>query len=278
MTQPDHRGGSARRPVALVAGAAGDIGRAMCRRFHRDGYALACLDVRSEQLVLLSHELEIAPPDIYCAAIDLTEPEAVRSIVDQVAFQMGGIDVLINTAGGNKTLTIADATPATWLADIHLNLNAAFYLAAAVLPHMQRQRKGNVVNIGSVNGLGIYGDPGYSAAKAGLIQFTKQMAVEYGHYGIRANVICPGTVKTQAWERMLAERPEFIEEAARLYPLQGVATPADIAGIAAFLASPDARIITGSVLVADGGLTAGIPGVAQFFTSGKPFLAPACPT
>ncbi len=135
------------------------------------------------------------------------------------------------------------------------------YLATAgvvaVLPGMQDRGRGTIVSVSSVNGLTTLGHPGYSAAKAGLISFTKSLAVEYGRYGIRANVICPGTVRTPVWNDRIRRKPEIFEELVKWYPLRRVVDPADLAKAAAFLASDDASAITGVVLPVDCGLMAG---------------------
>jgi NAD(P)-dependent dehydrogenase (short-subunit alcohol dehydrogenase family) len=101
------------------------------------------------------------------------------------------------------------------------------------------------------------GDPAYSAAKAGLISFTKTLALEYGRHGIRANAICPGTVRTQIWNHRIAKNPEIFEQLMRWYPLQRIADPIDIVRTAMFLASEDAAAITGAMLPVDCGLSAG---------------------
>ena len=122
---------------------------------------------------------------------------------------------------------------------------------------MKARRSGVIVNIGSVNGLSTYGDPAYSAAKAGMISMTKALAMEYGRFGIRANIICPGTVRTPIWEHRVARNPEILTELGKWYPLGRVVDPIDIARAVGFLASDAAAAITGVVLPVDCGLSAG---------------------
>ena len=161
--------------------------------------------------------------------------------------------------------TLATTEEAAWLADIDLNLNGAWRCVRAVQDGMIARRRGTILNISSVNGSGVYGYPAYSAAKAGLAQLTRFLAVEFGKYGIRANAIAPGSVRTQAWNERAARDPEILERVKRWYPLGDVCTPEDVAGVAAFLAGPEARMITGAVLPVDGGLTAGSGTVAREF-------------
>ena len=120
-------------------------------------------------------------------------------------------------------------------------------------------RRGAIVNVASVNGLGYVGNPAYSAAKAGMISLTKSLASQHGRDGVRVNVVCPGTVRTNApgWQRRLPGNPALFEELGAWYPLGRVGRPEDIAGAVTFLASDDAAWITGVVLPVDGGLMAG---------------------
>jgi NAD(P)-dependent dehydrogenase (short-subunit alcohol dehydrogenase family) len=134
---------------------------------------------------------------------------------------------------------MAATNPAGWQADIDANLNGAFTCAHAVLPQMVKRRSGNIVNVGSVNGLAALGDPAYSAAKAGMISLTRSLAQEYGRYGIRANIVLPGTVRTPIWTERLAKEPE------------------EVARVIAFLASDLASAVTGAAIPVDCGLTSG---------------------
>src|SRR5829696_10582249 len=110
---------------------------------------------------------------------------------------------------------------------------------------MVTRRRGVIINISTANASGIYGYPAYSSAKAGLEHFTRFLAVELGQYGIRANAIARGSVRTQAWNERVARDPEIFERLRRWYPLGDVCAPEDVAGLASFLAGPEARMITG---------------------------------
>ena len=119
--------------------------------------------------------------------------------------------------------------------------------------------------------MGVYGHPAYSAAKAGMIHMTRLIAVEYGKFGIRANAVAPGTVRTQAWEARAAANPDIFREAAAHYPLGRIARAEDVAEAVGFLASPLAGAITGICLPVDCGLTAGIPALARTFSQSADF-------
>lgn len=242
--------------VVAVTGAAGGIGQSMCRHFGELGAVIVAIDINPNvsDLVraLMDDEIEAAE-----FVVDITDVEQVRETFARADKIFGPIDVLINNAGYSEHRTIAKTDPEDWRNDINGNLNGAYYCADAVLPTMKLRRTGSIITIGSVNGFHALGDPAYSAAKAGLISMTKALAMEYGRYGIRANLIAPGTVRTPLWEERAAKNPKILAELVRWYPLGRVVDPIDVTRAAAFLASDAAAAITGVVLPVDCGLTAG---------------------
>jgi NAD(P)-dependent dehydrogenase (short-subunit alcohol dehydrogenase family) len=199
------------------------------------------------------------------AVADVTDLASIKMAIAEVEERFGPIDVLVNNAGAVVNPTLASTDETGWLADIDLNLNGAWRCVRAMQDAMMARREGIIVNISSANGSGIYGYPAYSAAKAGLEQLTRFLAVELGPYGIRANAIAPGTVKTQAWTARVVENPEIFERLKKWYPLGEVCVPDDVAGVAAFLVGPDARMITGAVIPVDGGLSVGSVTMAREF-------------
>ena len=169
---------------------------------------------------------------------------------------LGPVDVLINNAGVSRHSALERTTPEGWADDVAANLNGAYNCCYAVLPAM-KARAGVIVNIGSVNGLSALGDAAYSAGKAGMISMTKSLAVEFGRYGIRCNIVCPGTVRTPIWDARMQRNPKVLEQLERWYPLRRVVEPIEVMRAVAFLASDAASAITGVVLPVDCGLTAG---------------------
>lgn len=242
--------------TVLITGAAGGIGQVLCRHFAAHNAAVIALD-RDEKVHELAEDLRNQSACAEAVTADISDQNQVNEAIRQGADVLGPVDILINNAAiaiaGNLALTTAE----NWRQDIEVDLNGAYYCTAAVLPAMQERANGAIVAISSVNALTTLGNPAYSAAKAGLISFSKSIAVEYGRFGIRANVVCPGTVQTPVWKERVAKQPEIFENLKKWYPLGRIAEPIDIAKAVAFLASDDARVITGSVLNVDAGLMAG---------------------
>jgi meso-butanediol dehydrogenase/(S,S)-butanediol dehydrogenase/diacetyl reductase len=136
-------------------------------------------------------------------------------------------------------------------------LKSVYLCSQALLPQMIARQRGVILNISSVNGLTGLGEEAYSAAKAGVINLTKNLAITYGPKGIRANAICPGTVRTPIWADRVAKQPDVFERLSKWYPLGRVAEPGDVANAALFLVSDEASFVTGEVMLVDGGLLAG---------------------
>lgn len=248
----------------MITGAAGGIGVGLCRHFLDAGARVLALDLDAGGLDRLAGAMD-AGERLHVAAVDLTDLAAVRGVVDG----FGAIDILINNAGAAAATALVNMTPEAWAHDLGINLTAAYHCVEAVKPAMMARGAGVIVNIGTVNAMTALGHPAYSAAKAGLISYTRSLAIEYGPLGIRANIICPGTVRTQAWNARAERNPEIFTSLRKWYPLRDFPDPSDIAKAAAFLASDDARMITGVVLPVDAGLTAGNPVMAAELTLEK---------
>jgi NAD(P)-dependent dehydrogenase (short-subunit alcohol dehydrogenase family) len=249
--------------VAIVTGAAGDIGRAIARRLGEDHDIVLMPDLDEAAVEKTAASLGL-PNRFVALACDITNPANVTDMAKR-AVALGEVRTLVNNAGAAHAVSLHDTTPEIWRMDSVLNLEAAFLCFRAV-ENALKVTKGSVVNIASVNGTNVFGHPAYSAAKAGLLHLTKLIAVEYGKFGIRANAVSPGTVRTQAWEERAAANPNVFEDARRWYPLQRIANPRDVANAVGFLASPLAAAITGACLPVDCGLTAGQAELARTFS------------
>jgi NAD(P)-dependent dehydrogenase (short-subunit alcohol dehydrogenase family) len=196
--------------------------------------------------------------------VDVTDEASVDEAA-RTALTLGDVRALVNNAGRAFAPSMKGIDYATWRRDMALNLDGAFLCIRAFQDHLLASG-GSIVNMGSVNGIGMYGHPAYSAAKAGLLHLTRCLAVEFGPRGVRVNAVAPGTVRTQAWDSRLEANPGVFDEVTAWYPLRKVAMPADVAAAVAFLVSDEASHITGVVLPVDGGISAGIPQLSASIT------------
>jgi len=254
--------------VVLITGAGRGIGRATALRLAGEGAMVAVLDrdgAAAEEAVAALGE---TGPKALALTADITDQGALESALAKAEAAFGRIDVLVNNAARALKGNLAQTTPEDWLSEIAGTLNGAYFVTRLVLPGMALRGKGAIVNVGSVNGLLALGNPGYSAAKAGLLNFTKALATEYGPKGIRANMVSPGTIQTSSpsWQKRLARDPQVFDKLARWYPVGRVGRPDDIAAAIAFLAADEAAFVNGANLVVDGGLTAGMAPMIEELT------------
>lgn len=243
--------------VAFVTGGGSGIGQAICRLFAAEGASVVTVDRYLERAQATAAQIEAAGGRALALYADVAQPDSVSAAAQTAQERLGPVDILVNNAAiaeGDDILTIDEAT---WDLNLAVALKSVYLCSRALLPGMLARRRGVIVNIASVNGLTGIGEEPYSAAKAGVINLTKNLAVRYGSQGVRANVICPGTIQTPIWQSRLDIDPTVFDRLAKWYPLGRVGQPDDVAKAALFLASDDAAWITGAVLNVDGGLMAG---------------------
>ncbi len=246
--------GSLEGKTAIVTGAARGIGRAIAERFAREGANVVIDDVDDVVGQATAAALAAAGGNVRYVHADVGKIEEVEALIAAAVEAFGPVDILVNNALPPTRHVLHN----DWDPLIDVCLKGPWLLMKAVLPSMIERRTGSIVNISSVNGLAGFGNEHvYSAAKAGLIGMSRSMATKYGRRGIRINVICPGTIVTETWAPMVEREPGIHERLVGLYPIGRLGTPDDIAGAALYLAGPDAGFTTGSVLVVDGGVTAG---------------------
>jgi len=242
---------------AVVTGGASGIGLATADRFAREGARVILADRDEARGNAAAQAFQRRGLDAAFIAADMTDLHAVNALVSQADVLLGGIDVWFSNAGTSLTEDLLELDPEAWEAELRLNLTSHYLGARAVLPVMIRGGNGSLITVSSVNALWSIGEFGYSAAKAGLIQFTRNIAVTYGPQGIRANVICPGTIATESgvayWDRKAGAKEKLL----KWYPLRRLGLPEDVAALALYLASDESSFVTGSTMVIDGGLTAG---------------------
>jgi NAD(P)-dependent dehydrogenase (short-subunit alcohol dehydrogenase family) len=242
--------------VVAITGAAGGVGSSLCRYFIGEGARVAAID-KKPSVQTLGAELAAPAKAFFSAVADVSEQDEVDRAFASLTGALGPVDILVSNAGGSSHPTLARTDAAGWRHEIKLNLDSAYYCARAVIPGMVAKRSGVIIGIGSVNGLSALGDPAYSAGKAAMISLTRSLAQEYGPYGVRANIVLPGTIRTPVWEKRAAKDPKVLETLRRWYPLGRIVEPVDIARAVGFLASDAASAITGVALPVDCGLTSG---------------------
>jgi NAD(P)-dependent dehydrogenase (short-subunit alcohol dehydrogenase family) len=233
----------------LITGAASGMGREIARLFHQEGAALALLDQNGDAVVAEAAELGAAG-----FGCDVTDRQAVNAIVAEAAQQFGGLDGVVNAAGILDITPFIDLEPASWDRMLSVNLTGPFNVVKAALPFLQQAAQATIVNIASVSALmPMPGTSGYSASKAGLLMFTKSLAMDLGP-NIRANTICPGVIKT-AMTRYLWENAEHTARAADRVALKRLGEVTDVARAALFFSTEDSGFTTGTELPVDGGFS-----------------------
>lgn len=245
----------------LISGAGSGIGRELARQWAADGARIALLGRRRDPLEATAAICREAGGTALVLPADVTDPEAVRGAAAEVEAAWGGLDGLVNNAGLAGYGGLEETSLEEWQRILAVNLTGPFLLTRAMVPLLRRGRSPGVVMVASTLGLvGLKRAGAYCAAKAGLVNFTRVLALEYAAEGIRFNAVCPAVVDTV----MLAtDRGDALEpgqrrlELAGLHPLGRLADPAEVAAVIRFLLSPAASFITGTAVTMDGGQMAG---------------------
>jgi len=247
---------------AVVTGAASGIGRETALRFAEEGAAVVCADRDAAGAAAIAAELAAKGGTAHSVGADITNEADVARLSDEAIKACDTVDVLVNNAGVTILGGVAELSEADWQREIDVNLSGAYRVSKAFWPHFAQARGGTILSTASIAGvIAAPQDAAYVASKAGLIMLTRCMALDGAALGIRANCICPGFVDTPMFDGFLAEQPDpdaALARAAGRTPLGRIGTPRDIADGFVYLASDDARWITGASLVIDGGLTAGL--------------------
>lgn len=233
----------------VITGASGGLGRALVTRFGAAGARVIACDVDAR-----------LPDDLKAhqkMAFDLADIDATCGAAERILADTGAPDVLINNAGWTRAESVRSLTPTAITAEVAMNLTGVTALTAALVAAMADRGHGSVIFVSSVNALAHFGNPAYSAAKAGIEAISRAIAVEHGRHGVRSNTVCPGSIRTPAWDRRIARDPAILRRLARLYPLGRIIESAEVVEAILFLASDRASGITGVTLPVDGGLMAG---------------------
>ena len=244
--------------VAIVTGASGGVGKSIAKRLASEGCKVVLMGRNRDRLAKAAAEAGDKKNTLAIVA-DITKEAEVLSAIEQTLSSFDKIDILVNNAGTiNDPVCFHESSDDDWDELIDTNLVGMFRMTKAVIPLMIKNKGGSIVNISSV--LGLRAIPKvplsvYGATKAGVIMFSKSIAVEYGHDGIRCNCVCPSTIKSSLIEPYLQDEgaKKMLEST---FPLRRIGNPDDIAGAVNYLCSDDAGWVTGTVLMVDGGVTA----------------------
>lgn len=239
--------------VAIVTGAAQGIGKEIALLLARSGARTVIIDV-SDKIFDVMKEIEAFGQDSLAIKCDVSNGEEVKNAVKEVIGRFGRIDILVNNAGIYPFKQFTEMTEQDWDKVLNVNLKGVFHFTRFVLPKMMEQRKGKIINIASVAG-SVVGFPNlahYSASKAGIVGFTKALALEVAQYNINVNAISPGPILTPGTKALGKETYEQIRKS---IPLGRWGKPEDVANLVLFLASDESDFITGQNIVIDGGYT-----------------------
>jgi NAD(P)-dependent dehydrogenase (short-subunit alcohol dehydrogenase family) len=243
--------------VAIITGSGSGLGRVLAHRFAAEGAAVVIADVVGQRASVVADEISGAGGKSLAQTTDVTDAADVEAMVGVARDAFGAVDILVNNAAKATDADFLEVREEAWDEDVAITLKGSFLCSQAVLEGMTENRSGVILNISSVNALAYYGNEAYSAAKAGVLNLTRSLAVRYGPLGVRVNAIAPGTLRTPAWEQRRQKDLRVFERASKWYPLGRIGEPEDVAGAALFLASDEAAWISGAILPVDGGLSAG---------------------
>ncbi|MFZ0222725.1 MAG: SDR family NAD(P)-dependent oxidoreductase [Candidatus Nitrosopolaris sp.] len=244
--------------VAIVSGAGTGVGKATTKRLFLEGCKVVLIGRDRSRLTKVISELN-GKKNLLAVKADITKEADVINVIEETISAFDTIDILVNNAGIlNDPTPFHKMTDEQWMALINTNLIGTFRTTKAVLPVMMEKRQGSIVNISSLQGIrSIVNVPFsvYGVTKAGVIMFTRTIAVEYGEYGIRSNCVAPSTIRSPMIEPYLQDKQakKTLESS---FPLRRIGDPEDISGAVAYLCSDDATWITGTVITVDGGMSA----------------------
>ena len=246
--------------VALITGGSRGIGRAIALRFARAGAAIVVSSRKLANVEPVAEEITALGGQALAIEAHVGETPAIEQLVQRTLATWGQIDIVVNNAATNPHFgPLLTADEGQWDKILDTNVKGIFRVCRAVVPHMQKQGGGKIINLASTAGLqpspamGVYG-----VSKAAVIMLTKALALELGHAHIQVNAIAPGIIKTR-FSRLLWQTPSIAEPVLKILPLGRFGEPDEVSGLALYLASPASDYVTGAVFLVDGGMSISAP-------------------
>jgi len=237
--------------IALVTGASSGIGRATALRLASEGAAVACADIAGDGVHTVADEIRSAGGRALPLECDVSSPSSVRAVVETTVSDLGALHVLCNIAGVLRVVHTHEETLEAWNRILAVNLTGTFLMCQAALPHLLATH-GSIVNMSSTAALRAHAwMAAYSASKGGVLALTNELAVEYGAQGVRVNAVCPGGISTPIHAGFVVPDGGDPKLVRRIMPFTGFAEPEEVAATVAFLASDEARHITGTMVRVD---------------------------
>jgi meso-butanediol dehydrogenase/(S,S)-butanediol dehydrogenase/diacetyl reductase len=240
--------------VALITGGTSGIGAATARQFVASGAKVVVVGTNKERGEALAKEYNSMGNNLLFLPVDVTNASALEDACNKTVEEFGLLSIMMNNAGCGSLGETPDIPFEEWQAVIELNLNAVFYGCRAAIGHIKRAGGGCIINTASISGTRAdYGFSAYNSAKAGVINYTRTLALDHGKDNIRANAICPGLINTPLTEMVQGIDP-LLEAWNKAIPIGRIGRAEEVANLACFLASPMASYITGAEMLIDGGL------------------------
>lgn len=239
--------------IAIITGGGTGIGLSCARLFCQEGAKVVIFGRRKNRLEDAVREIG---EHVLAVPGDITRNEDIRRLVETTINTYGRVDILVNNAGIFTGSPLHEMKDNEWDTALDINMTSVFKLTREVLPHMIRQKSGNIVHISSILGLvAVPNTAAYNVSKGALNQFSRSLAVEYGSLGIRSNAICPGLIATEMTEELMNDK-DLMQEWSKNYPIGRFGQPEDVAQACLFFASEESSFVTGAILPVDGGYTA----------------------
>jgi NAD(P)-dependent dehydrogenase (short-subunit alcohol dehydrogenase family) len=240
--------------VAVITGGANGIGRSCAQRLADEGAIVAIIDLEADALAETKQAIEQSGGRAMVRSADCTDRDAVKDFVASVEAEFGKIDILVNNVGQGareRKTTFLESEEDVWRFVLEINLLTTMRFSRLIAPGMVQRGYGRIINMSSESAvIGPIGSHDYSAAKAGILGFTRAIAREFAPHGVTVNAVCPGPVMTRALERSAGDEAR---KAMASIPVGFVGTPEDIGGMVAYLASAEGRFMTGQTLIVNGG-------------------------